>query len=102
MELFLGICLAIVLGVVIMFFQKKKMKASWQGVVTKVKEEADTYDDENNFREGMVVIHYRTDAGKKGKFRLRKDQFGKMFPNLKAGNRLVKRAGEALPRLVGE
>ena len=98
MELFYGILVAIALSVVIMLFQKRKKKESWQGVVTKVKEEADYYDDENNFREGMVVIHYRTDAGKKGKFRLRKNQFGKMFPNLKAGDRLAKQAGEALPQ----
>ena len=100
MDLFAGICLAIALGVVIMFFQKKKMQASWYGVVTNVKEEADYYDDDNNFQEGLIVIHYRTDAGKKGKIRLRKDQFLKMFPDLKTGDRIVKRAGDAFPQQV--
>ena len=98
MELFGGILLAVVLAVVIMFFQKKKTKAAWQGVVTKIKEEADYYDDENNFREGQILIHYRTDAGKKGKVRMRRQHFGKMFPGLKAGDRLVKEAGETLPQ----
>jgi len=100
MGLFGGIFLAVVLAVVIMFFQKKKTKASWQGVVIKIKEEADYYDDEDNFREGQILIHYRTDAGKKGKIRMSRGHFGKMFPGLKIGDRLVKQAGEALPRWV--
>ena len=98
MELFGGILLAVALTVVIMFFQRKKTKASWQGAVTKIKEEADYYDDENNFREGQVLVHYQTDAGKKGKIRLSRQHFDRVFPGLKVGDRLVKQAGEALPR----
>jgi len=101
MELFLGILVAVGLSVAIMLFQKKKMKKTWRGVVTKIREEADTYDDENNFREGMVVIHYRTDGGKKGKFRMKKQHFGTVYKGLNVGSRLEKRAGDLLPVQVG-
>ena len=100
MELFLGILAAVALSLVIMAFQRKRTKAAWQGVVTRIKEETDVYDDENNFREGQILIHYRTDSGKKGKIRLSRHHFGTMFQGLKAGDRLEKQAGEPLPRWV--
>ncbi len=99
MELFLGILVAVALALVIMFFQKKKMKQAWQGTVTKIKEQADYYDDENNFREGLVRVYYQTDAGKKGKNRLQKRHYGKVFPGLKVGDHLVKETGDVYPKV---
>ena len=100
MDTFYGILLAIAIGVVIMMFQKKKIKESWSGVVVKLKREADYYDDDDNFREGDNIIHYKTDTGKKGKIRLRDYDMQRMYPNLKVGDRLLKESGQDYPKVV--
>ncbi len=100
METVYGILLAVVLAVVIMVFSSKKRKESWSGVVSNIKKKVITRDDEGYIEDEYIVVHYKTDNGKKGKFSLRKSYFDKMYPNLKIGDRLIKNAGEEYPKVA--
>ena len=107
MEIFYGIMAAVALSVVIMFFQKKKKQTAWVGIVIKIgTKEADYNSDpeysSTNDWTSQTTIHYQMDSGKKGKIQLTKQQFNQMYPDLKAGDRLVKKAGADFPDRVSE
>ena len=46
----------------------------------------------------LVTVRYRTDDGRRGKFKIEAGACARYFPGLKAGDRLVKTEDEALPR----
>jgi len=102
MNTFYGILVAIGLGVVISFSQKRKKQQSWQGVVTKIKKRS--YDPTSNSEydtsfKSYVDIYYRTDNGKKGKIHLYENEFNSIYSQLKEGDKLIKEAGKDYPIL---
>jgi MFS superfamily sulfate permease-like transporter len=92
-----GILLAIGLSVLIMIVQKRKMKESWEGVITKVEKEE--REDDEGIPYTYYHIHYRTEQGKKGKLSLTEYQFNTYFPHIKEGDRLIKETGEMYPKI---
>lgn len=87
------------------YFSWRKNKQSWEGVVTELKtkriERNRMEEDQPALYDEHVVIHYRTDAGGRGKFSLPQYHFDKHYPGLQVGERLSKVSGEDLPRRVG-
>jgi MFS superfamily sulfate permease-like transporter len=105
MDLFLGILAAVVLSVLIMFVQSRKLKKSWQGTVTKIKVKngVDTYDPEYDSSSDMqtyIIIYYKTTQGKKGKIQLREYDFKNMYQGLTVGSILNKKVGVVYPEVV--
>jgi hypothetical protein len=102
METFYGILVAIILALALMAFQIKKKKNSWVGVVIKIKTKDANYNSDPEYSStndwtSQVYIHYQTDSGRKGKINIPKHQLDKMYPDLKAGDRLSKKAGDDFP-----
>ena len=102
METFYGILAAIALALVLMFFQIKKKKNSWIGVVTKIETKDANYNSNTEYTStndwtSQAYIHYQTDSGKKGKINLPKKHFEQMYPDLKAGDRISKKVGADFP-----
>jgi len=98
-----GILAAIGLSVVIMFFQNRKKQTSWQGTVTKIKEDTfnpSLYSENNTNMRDYVDIYYRTDRGKKGKLHIYKNQFDSLYSQLKEGDRLIKESGKEFPEIA--
>jgi len=92
-----GILAAMVLSMIIMFFQSLKRKKSWKGTVTdiqKIEEE-----DSDGFSHIHYKIYYRTDSGKKGKIDLPDSYYESHFSTLAIGARLIKIAGKDYPEL---
>ncbi len=94
----------IVLGIVIAFslilmaWQSRKKAAHWQGAVTSIRKQTVNRGQRQIIKTYQYVIKYRTDAGKRGKIRLGAIAFAKLFSDLREGDRLVKVAGEYLPK----
>lgn len=105
MEIFYGIVAAVALSVVIMFFQKKNKQNSWVGIVKKIKIKEANYNSDPEYSStndwtSQTYIHYQMDNGKKGKFYVTTQQFNQMYPDLKVGERLIKKAGAHFPDRV--
>jgi hypothetical protein len=93
--LVIGAVIAVALAVVLV--RKARTPAAWTGRVeslvrsTACREEC---------AQTLVIVRYRTDGGRKGKFKLEEGACARYFPGLQAGDRLVKTEDEALPRRV--
>ena len=76
--------------------QRKKAKA-WRGVVKDIRHQrSNAVSDNDRLPNDWVTILYHTDAGKKGKIKLRHQYFRQSYPDLRIGDRLVKSPGEYL------
>jgi len=74
-----------------------KKQTTWRGTVTRIVEKPAAGIDGLDTKD-YVDVHYETDEGKRGKFRIFRKKFEVLYPNLKAGDRLVKETGEVFPR----
>ena len=102
METFYGILAAITLALVLMAFQMKKKKKSWDGVVVRIETKDANYNSNTEYSStndwtSQAYIHYQTDSGQKGKIHITKRQLEQMYPDLKTGDRLRKKAGDDFP-----
>lgn len=105
METFYGILVAIILAIALMAFQAKKKKNSWTGVVVKIETKDANYNSNPEYSStndwtSQAFIHYQTDSGKKGKINIPQKQLDKMYPDLKTGDRLSKKAGDDFPVII--
>jgi len=92
-----GILAALVLSMIIMFFQGLKRKKSWKGTVTDIQKIED--EDSDGFPHVHYKIYYRTESGNQGKINLRDSYYESHFSNLEIGARLIKIAGRDYPEL---
>jgi hypothetical protein len=90
----------IVVGLLLMgWFNKRKKQTAWRGAVTGVQHQRPNRSDEQRSPEDWVTVSYRTEEGKEDRFKLRYRFYRDYYPNrLQAGELLVKRSGEFLPR----
>ena len=105
METFYGILVAIALSIVIMFFQKKKKETAWSGIVKKIVIKKANHNIKPEYSSSsdwtdQAYIHYRMDSGKKGKIHITAQQLNQQYPDLKAGDKLIKKAGAYFPDMV--
>jgi len=105
METFYGIMAAVALSVVIMFFQKKKKQSKWSGSVIKIVTKEANYNSDSEYSStndlsSQIFIHYQKDSGKKGKIHLAKRHYDQIYPELKVGDRLIKREGADFPEII--
>ncbi len=105
MEIFYGIMAAVALSLVIMAFQRKKKQKAWTGIVRKIKIKAADFNSNPEFSssndwKSQAYIYYRMDTGKKGKIHMTEKQFNQMYPDLKVGDKLIKKAGADFPDKV--
>ncbi len=94
----------IVLGIVIAFslilmaWQSRKKAAHWQGAVTSIRRQAVNQGQRRIIKTYVFVVKYKTDSGKRGKIKVGALAFAKLYADLKEGDRLIKEAGQLLPR----
>ena len=50
----------------------------------------------------QTCIHYQMDNGKKGRIHVTTQQFNQKYPDLKMGDRLIKKAGADFPEKVSD
>lgn len=67
----------------------------WRGVVTDIQRKTRW---NNDVPQEVVVIKYRTDAGKSGKLRVDGWNYGRLYQQLVVGDRFVKVPGEPMPK----
>ncbi len=96
MDVFYVILAIIGAFAMIMLYQSWRKQASWRGTVTKIEEKPAENIDILDYKD-RVEIYYRTDDGRNGKIRLYKKKYVTLYPNLKEGDRLVKKAGVVYP-----
>ena len=97
-NIILGIGLAVLLGIAIMLYQRRKRNQHWEGVVLKIQRSLhrNDQDDPGTY---MMKIVYRKPNGWKGKLRLDEYEYRQMYLNLKPGDKLVKEVGQDYPRV---
>ena len=86
----------IVVTTIFTLLSMRTKKSSGQGAVTKIAPYS-YHDSQENHHEG-VKIFYRTDTGKKGKLDINNYAYNQFFAGLQVGDRLVKVAGEYMPK----
>ena len=96
MDVFYGILIIIGFFAIITLIQSWRRQKSWRGTVTKIEEKPAENIDILDYKD-RVEIYYRTDDGRNGKIRLYKKKYVTLYPNLKEGDRLVKKAGVVYP-----
>jgi hypothetical protein len=88
----------IAFAVILTLIQKGRMNAAWAGRVESIGRSVAYQGGNKRLKRQLVVVRYRTSAGKKGKFELEESVFARYFPDLQAGDGLIKSAREGLPR----
>jgi hypothetical protein len=94
----------LITGVVIAFavsltlIQKGRMNAAWTGRVESIGRKIVYQGGNKRLKRPMIVVRYRTEAGRRGKLSLEESVYARYFPDLQAGDGLSKSAGEGLPR----
>jgi len=96
MQVALTIIVIVVIILILMLIQKRKVASSWTGTVTAIDKR--TIRKSKHKHDHEMVIKYRTDMNKNGKFSIVESAFAQYFPNLQIGDRLVKVSGEYLPK----
>jgi hypothetical protein len=91
--LVIGAVVAVALAFVLI--QKGRMVSAWSGRVESIERKSVCRDE---CGQTLVVVRYRTEAGRRGKFELEAGACARYFPGLKEGDRLIKTEEEALPR----
>lgn len=93
----LGLILA--LSFLTSFKNKRRRQSAWTGSVTELRHQRPSVArDEDRAAEDWVTLAYRTDEGRDGKLNLRMASLRQYLPGIQAGDRLVKRQGDYLPR----
>lgn len=92
-----GVALAVVIAIVIMYAQKRKRGQAWKAVVTGISRIRGGEHEHSG--QDQVKIKYRRDDGRKGTLKIDEYGFGAKYPGLKPGDRIIKEAGEDLPRV---
>ncbi len=98
-QVFGAVLLAGAVSAIIMLVQKHKAREGWAGYVTRIRRYS-TEDAEGAGAE-YVSVSYMRDDGKPGSLELSSSSYPFFFNGLEAGDRLVKRPGEAMPKRVG-
>jgi hypothetical protein len=94
----LVIGVVIAAAVILTLLQKGRMNAVWSGRVDSISRRIVYQGGNKLLRRQMVVVRYRTNAGKRGKFELEESVFARYFPDLQTDDGLIKSAQEGLPR----
>ena len=87
-----GILLAAALSAAIVLVQRRRRRQSWAGTVTKIR----TYSEDDGV--SYVRISYLRTDGVKRRLDVKEYTYRQLFPDLKDGDKLVKAAGEDLPK----
>lgn len=96
MEIAATIAFVIVITLILTWVSAKQRASAWAGTVTDIRKHNYTRDE---IDEEEMLIFYHTDAGKKGKLRYNPTAYAKFFSDLEVGDRLIKDAGEYVPRM---
>lgn len=90
--------IVIAFAVILTLIQKSRLNAAWSGRVESIGRRNAYQGGNKRLKLQLVVVRYRTNAGKRGKFELEESAFARYFPDLQAGDGLIKSAREGLPR----
>jgi len=93
-----GMLLAVLLSLVLMFFQGLKRKKSWKGTVIDIQRIED--EDSDGFPYTQYKIYYQTISGKKGKMNVNSREYDAYFKSIKIGSQLIKTEGKDYPELL--
>lgn len=103
------VSLAVFIGflVFLMSLSRKKKQQSWIGEVIKIRRLHTDGEGDDDDVDGLmphwasamqVELEYKTEDGRKGRVSMSVAEAKERIPNLKKGDRIVKEAGEDLPR----
>jgi hypothetical protein len=96
LEIALTIAVVVAFTLILTWVSMRQKASAWAGNVTKIRK--NTYM-KNEIEQEEMLIYYRTDAGKKGKLKYNPTAYEKFFSDLEVGDRLIKDAGEYVPRM---
>ena len=83
---------------VLTWWSMRKRNEQWESTVTDIEQKSiDEGDEEMAEYHDYHLISYRRSDGKTGHLKIASDEYKRRYPDLRIGDRLVKRSGEYLP-----
>ncbi len=94
-----ALAIIVVFSIVMGRKNRKRQMQTWTGAVTEVRHQRPSVArDQDRPDQDWVIILYRKDDGSDGRLKVRMASLRQFLPGLQAGDRLVKRQGDYLPR----